>query len=128
VSLVISGAVVLLKPVEEQLEEREVLVVEVKALGSHLDELLQDFLFGHISQDDVLGVLGQNSATVWDLRRLLFLFLFKTFFKLFKALRVAELGVLVDFTNKTVARNDVPLNDFSYIFEVVVRDDQAVAD
>ena len=73
--LVLLRAPVVLEPVDEHLEGNMIGSVEVEALWSDLDELLQHFLLRHVTKHDVLWVRLQDGKTVGDSTRLLFFLL-----------------------------------------------------
>jgi hypothetical protein len=63
-SLVVFGLPLILEPVHKHLEGSQILLVEVEAHRSHLDELLDHAFARHISEYDVLLVVGQDSKAV----------------------------------------------------------------
>lgn len=63
-SLVVLGLPLILEPVHKHLEGSQILLVEVEAHRSHLDELLDHAFARHISEHDVLLVVGQDSKAV----------------------------------------------------------------
>jgi len=95
-------------------------IVEVKAFGSDFDELLENFLFGHIAQYDILRVGRQDGEAVRNTSWLLLLLFLQSSLKIFEGLSVREFLMTDNFSNKTIAGNDVALDDFSQALKVVV--------
>lgn len=124
-SLVLAGAPVVLEPVDQVLERSVALVVEVEAFRPDFDELFDNFLTRNVRKHDVLRVLRQNRETVRNALRLLFLLFSHSFLELFISLSVQKLGVAGHFADKTVAWDDVALDDFTQVVERVVADQQA---
>lgn len=56
VLLVVTRAPIVLKPVDEHLEGLMVDFMEVEAFRAHFDKLLQNFIFGDVTEDNVLWV------------------------------------------------------------------------
>jgi len=119
-SLVLMRAPVSLEPIDQDLEGHVVHIVEVKAFGSDFDELLENFLFGHIAQYDILRVGRQDGEAVRNTSWLLLLLFLQSSLKIFEGLSVREFLMTDNFSNKTIAGNDVALDDFSQALKVVV--------
>lgn len=119
-SLVLMGAPVSLEPVNQNLEGYVIHIVEVEAFGSDLDELLENFLFWHIAQYDILRVGRQDGEAIRNASWLFLLLFLQSSLKIFKCLRVREFLMTNDFSYKTVAGNDVAFDDFSQALKVVI--------
>lgn len=127
--LVVTSSPVVFEPVDQHLEGSVVCLMEVETTRSHLDELFEDSLLGDVTKHDVLGIAWKDRESVRDSTRVLLLLLFETSFEIFKGLGIRELLVANDLTDKSVAGNDVALNDFSQTFKlVVVADSEDTAD
>ena len=94
--------------------------MEVKSFRSHLDELLEHLLLGHIAQDYVLRIARQDCKPVRDPAWLLLLLLFKTCFQVLESLRIRELLVSDHFSHKSVTRDDVSLDNLSQTLEIII--------
>lgn len=62
--MILMRAPVSLEPVDQNLERHVIHIVEVKAFGSNFDELLENFLFWHIAQYDILRVGRQDGEAI----------------------------------------------------------------
>lgn len=103
-------------------------IVEVEALGSHLNVLFQHLLSRHVAEDDVLRVDRQDGKAIGDAARILLLLLFQASLKIFKGLCIGEFLVAHDVSDQTIARDDIALDNLSQAFEVVVvADDQSAS-
>jgi len=126
-SLVLTAAPVIFEPVDQSLEWSVTLVVEVEALGSHFDELLYDLVTWNIGEYDVLWIHRQDGESIWNALRLLLLLFLDTFLQLLKGLSIQELGMTSDLTDESVDRDDVALDDFTQVVELIVADQKTFA-
>lgn len=126
-SLVLTAAPVIFEPVDQSLEWSVTLVVEVEALGSHFDELLNDLVTWNIGEYDVLWIHRQDGESIWNALRLLLLLFLDTFLQLLKGLSIQELGMTSDLTDESVDRDDVALDDFTQVVELIVADQKTFA-
>ena len=125
--LVIFTVPIVFEPVYESLEWCMVFFVEMEAFWSYLDKLFDNFLSGNICKYYVLRVNWKNREPVRNTARLLFLFFFHTLLKFFKCLSVQEFCMTCHFSYQSVARYDVSFDDLTQIFELVVTDQQFLA-
>jgi hypothetical protein len=89
--LVVFGREVLLEPVDKLHERSQVLLVEVVASGTHLDELFDHLVLGNIGQHDVLLVLWQNGKAVGNAALVRILLFFEALFQVLPAISVTPL-------------------------------------
>ena len=127
--LILLLAPVLLEPVDQLLEGRVVLLVEVEAARPHLYELFNHALFWNVAEHDILRVVWQDGKPVGDASWVVLLLLFEFELELLVSFHVGELGVAAYLTHEAVARDDVPLNNLVEALKVgLVADLEAIAD
>lgn len=107
----------MLEPIDHVLERIVVLVVEEITSWLDLDELFDQVLLGNVGQDHVLGVLVQDGEAIRD-SGVVFTFLnLERSLDFIEVCALDELGMLNDFSERPVARGQVPLDD---LLEVLV--------
>jgi len=121
VALVLTASELLLKPVDHVLEGVVELVVEEEATRFDLDELFDDFFLGNVGDDDELRVLFKDSKAVRDLGVVFLLLVLNHLLEIFETLTISsKLGMLSDFSDKSVAWSDVSFLDLMKVFEDLV--------
>ena len=93
-SLVLLSSELLLEPVNHVLERIVVLLVEEVASWLHFYKLFHQFFLGHVSKDNILRVLVENSELVRNSGCIFLLFSLNALFELLDIVGLDELWML----------------------------------
>lgn len=128
VPLVVLGLPLIFEPIDQVNERSQILLVEVEASRSDLDELFDHLLSWNISEHEMLLVLGQNGEPIWNTAFVGVLLIFQLLFEVFPLLSVGPLRRLGYFTHQTVARDNIPFDNFTQVVEVLIGNHETLAD
>ena len=118
-------APIIFKPVDHLLERIVANFMEVESFRTNPNEFLDHFLLWLIRKNDMLRIVSQNGKTIGNSCWLFDLLIFDYGFKLLIGVTFYEFGVSNHISHQTIARNDIPFNNFSQRIKLVVTYDKS---
>lgn len=116
-SLVFRCGEVVLEPHNKFLELSEVLLVEVKTSILNFNPFFRYYIWARaIEKDNILRIFCETAELIWDAISSSFFLLQQIFFDFFKRFSW-KFSMILDDIHVTVARDDIPLDDFIKIIE-----------
>ena len=102
---VVFGSEILLKPIDQTLERKMILRVEIKASGLYFDKLSDDFFFRNICKNDILRIFIENYEPIRDLINIILFFFLKKFTQIFIFISFEKFSMLGGIAQTSIARS-----------------------